>query len=76
MKKIRNGTKQNLTTHLRLSCRSCVDLEAISAFMPATSKANINFNSRTICLMVMAHDQMLIGLSSSYIICFVKEHNV
>lgn len=53
-----------------------MDLEAISAFMPATSKANINFNGRTICLMVMAHDQMLIGLSSLYIICFVKEHNV
>jgi hypothetical protein len=53
-----------------------VDLEATSAFMPVTSKAKINFNGRTICLMVMAHDQMLIGLSSLYIICFVKEHNV
>ena len=53
-----------------------MDLKAISAFMPATSKANINCNGRTICLMVIARDQMLIGLSSLYIICFVKEHNV
>lgn len=53
-----------------------MDLEAISAFMPATSEANINFNGRTICLMVMAYDQMLIGLNSLYLICFVKEHNV
>jgi hypothetical protein len=75
MKKIRNGTKQNLT-NICVSCRSCVDLEAISAFMSATSEANINFNGRTICLMVMAYDQMLIGLNSLYLICFVKEHNV
>lgn len=52
-----------------------MNLEAIFAFVPATNKANINFNIRKICLMVMAYGQVLI-VSPLYIICFVKEHNV